>query len=124
MSAPKPCERCEELVYGYRPEYEDGTSYWLCPKCKGLEPTKAFRVTMIVEEDALAFLEKSVGYNEADELFYFEKVDEIVEWRFIPCADCGSRLQMEEYACGPDSEYCVDCCHCPEHFPEEFEEQE
>jgi hypothetical protein len=87
------------------------------------EKIKAYRVKFIVDDDTLAFLGKYHGYQESDELWYWEDTEEIQYEVFKPCEDCGSRSMMESYACPTNGGYCTDCCYCEEHFPEYYDQQ-
>lgn len=83
------------------------------------EKVPATRVTFVVDEDTYKYLSTAHGYSESDELWIWESSEDTEVERFIPCGDCGSRTMMEEWACPYNEGYCMDCCICPEHFPEE-----
>ena len=87
------------------------------------EKVPAYRVKFIVDEDTLEFLGKHHGYQMDGELWFWEDTEEIEAEVFKPCEDCGSRNMMESYACPNNEGYCMDCCYCPEHFPEYHNEQ-
>lgn len=82
------------------------------------EKIPAIRATFIVDDDTYSFLLEAYTHRMDEELWVIDTVEDIEYEVFVPCEDCGSRYQMENYACSNNQGYCLDCCECDEHFPE------
>ena len=84
------------------------------------ETIPAYRLTFVVDEDTMKFLGKSHGYQMDGELWFWEDTKEIQYEVFKPCEDCGSRSMMETDACPYNEGFCLDCCFCTVHYPENY----
>lgn len=81
------------------------------------EMIPAVRVTLVVDDDTLNFLNEAYIHSGSDELWVWETIEDIQYEIFLPCEECGDRYQMENYACPNNQGYCTDCCGCEDHFP-------